>query len=193
MGDIAAEHAEAINALGRGPVDVLGVSTGGSIAQELAGDHPHLVRRLVLASTGCRLSAMTKRLQARVAQHIRAGEPDQALAALVVGIFFPAAQSLARPLAPLAGRLGRDLDDLDDLATTIEAEDEFDLASCAASIEAPTLIVAGARDRFHPKPLLDETQRLIAGSVLHTIPRHGHVTSTSAPSFKAAVLARIQK
>lgn len=105
IGDIAAEPAEAVDSLGQGPLDVLGVSTGGSISQQLAADHPGSVRRLVLASTGCHLSAMTKRMQAKVAHHIRAGE--------------------------------RDLDDLDDLATTIEAEDEFDLASNSTSIEAP--------------------------------------------------------
>ncbi|MHB1582372.1 MAG: alpha/beta fold hydrolase [Acidimicrobiales bacterium] len=189
---IAAEHAEAIDALGSGPVDVLGVSTGGSIAQQLAADHRRSVRRLVLASTGCQLSAMTKRLQARIARHIRAGDRDQALAALLLGVLFPHAQALARPLGPLVALLGRNLDGLDDLATTIEAEEEFDLASCGAGIEAPTLIVAGARDRFYPKALLEETRRLIPGSVLHVIPRRGHVTALSSPSFRAAVQRHLQ-
>jgi pimeloyl-ACP methyl ester carboxylesterase len=192
ISDIAAEHAQAISALGRGPVDVLGVSTGGSIAQQLAADHPRSVQRLVLASTGCHLSAMTKRMQARIAQHIRTGEPDQALAAMVLGVFFSPSQALARLLAPLAGRLGKNLGDLEDLATTIEAEDEFNLASSSTNIEARTLIVAGARDRFYPRPLLEETQRLIPGSVLHTIPRRGHLTAMTAPRFATAVRAHIQ-
>src|SRR5215468_10589812 len=67
IGAIAAEHAEAIRALGGAPVDVIGVSTGGSIAQQLAAEHPETVRRLVLLATGCRLSPKTRRLQARVA------------------------------------------------------------------------------------------------------------------------------
>lgn len=191
IGAIAAEHAEAIKALGRGPVDVLGVSTGGSIAQQLAADHPRSVQRLVLASTGCRLSAMTKRMQARIAQQIRAGDRDQALAAMLLGILLPQAQPLARPLAPLTARLARKLGNLDDLATMIEAEDEFSLASNGTSIEAPTLIVAGARDRFYPKSLLEETQRLIPGSVLYTIPRRGHLTAMTAPSFTAVVRAHL--
>lgn len=190
---IAAEHAEAISALDRGPVDVLGVSTGGSIAQQLAADHPRSVHRLVLVSTGCRLSAATQRMQARVAQHIRAGDRGQALAAMLLGVFFPWERALARPVARLAARLGRNLDDLDDLATTIEAEDEFNLASCDASIEAPTLIVAGARDRSYPMPLLEETQRLIPGSVLHVIPRRGHLTAMTARGFPAAVRSHLQR
>ena len=51
----ADHYAEAITEL-ESPVDVLGVSTGGSIAQVLAADHPQVVRRLALLSTGCRLS-----------------------------------------------------------------------------------------------------------------------------------------
>ena len=65
---LAAEHAEAMRAEFGEPVDVLGLSTGGSIAQQLAADHPDVVRRLVLISTGCRLGPA-----ARMAQ--RAGSP----------------------------------------------------------------------------------------------------------------------
>lgn len=89
-------------------------------------------------------------MQARVVQHIRAGDRDQALAVMLFGAFFPRAQALARPLAPLAARVGRKLGDLDDLATTIEAGDEINLALSGTSLVAPALIVAGARDRFYP-------------------------------------------
>jgi pimeloyl-ACP methyl ester carboxylesterase len=174
--DLAAEHAAAIVALDRGPVDVLGVSTGGSIAQQLAADHPATVRRLVLVSTGCRLSAETRRMQARVAQDVRDGKREEAFAAMAVGVAFPRGEPLARFLAPLTAPLARHVGDLSDLATTIEAEDTFDLARCERAITAPTLIVAGARDRFYPAALLEETQRLIPGSVLLRIPRRGHMT-----------------
>jgi len=51
IAEIAAEHAEAIDALDARAVDIVGVSTGGSIAQQLAADHPEKVRRLVLIGT----------------------------------------------------------------------------------------------------------------------------------------------
>ena len=43
--------AELVSQLGVGPVDALGCSFGGVVAQELAYRHPALVRRLILAAT----------------------------------------------------------------------------------------------------------------------------------------------
>jgi pimeloyl-ACP methyl ester carboxylesterase len=183
MADLAAEHARAIEALDAGPVDVLGVSTGGSIAQQLAADHPGAVRRLVLVSTGCRLWEKTRRLQSDVAVQIRAGREQQALASVALSMLLPGAESLGRVLAPLMRNAG----DLSDLATTIEAEDGFDLARCEGTIGVPTLIVAGARDRFYPVELLEETQRLIPRSILVVVPRRGHLTVMSSGRLTAAV------
>ena len=125
-------------------------------------------------------------MQARVVQHIRAGDRDQALAVMLFGTFFPRAQALARPLAPLAARVGRKLGDLDDLATTIEAGDEINLALSGTSLVAPALIVAGARDRFYSRPRLEEKQRLIPDSVLHLFSRPGHLTAMTATGIPAA-------
>jgi pimeloyl-ACP methyl ester carboxylesterase len=183
MAGLAAEHAEAIDALDAGPVDVIGASTGGSIAQQLAADHPHAVRRLVLLSTGCRLTPESRRQQAQIAAEVRAGRPQRAVVSAAAFVVFPRAEPLARLLAPLVGSVG----DLSDLAGTIEAEDTFDLALAARPIIAPTLIVCGARDRFYPRPLLEETQRLIPGSSLHLIPHRGHLTAAGSTRAVAAI------
>ncbi|HEX6348798.1 MAG TPA: alpha/beta fold hydrolase [Candidatus Dormibacteraeota bacterium] len=47
-----------------GPVDVLGVSFGGAVAQEFAHRHPERVRRLVLAATMCGVGGVPGRLDA---------------------------------------------------------------------------------------------------------------------------------
>jgi pimeloyl-ACP methyl ester carboxylesterase len=187
IAELADEHSQAISALGAGPVDVVGVSTGGSIAQQLAADHPEAVQRLVLIATGCRLNAKTRNLQSRIAADIRAGNPRRALASAALGVFLPGGQPLARLVAPLMTPVAKRVGDLSDLATTIEAEDDFDLARCDGTITAPTLIVAGTRDRFYPQELLEETQRLIAGSVLHRVARRGHLTVMSNSHATAVV------
>jgi len=195
IAEIAAEHAEAVRALECGPIDVLGVSTGGSIAQQLAAEHREVVRRLVLLGTGCRLTPKARGLQSRVAEHVRAGNDRLALASVAVGVVLGGGEPPARLIAPFMGPLVRRVGDLSDLATTIEAEDGFDLSRCEGTITAPTLIVAGARDRFYPGPLLDETRRLIPGSVVQTIPRRGHLTlmtdSRVVPTVRAHLDARM--
>lgn len=53
MPGLARQAAHILDALGHPAADVLGVSFGGAVAQELTLANPHRVRRLVLASTMC--------------------------------------------------------------------------------------------------------------------------------------------
>lgn len=185
---IAAEHADAIRDGLGGRADVIGISTGGSIAQQLAADHPEVVDRLVLGSTGCRLGGSTKEMQRRVAARIRAGAPRRAMAVMAADLVPPwRGRMPAAVAALLAGPRVLETDhDLDDLATTIEAEDTFDLVHCPP-IRARTLIVGGSEDRFYPRPLLEETARLIPESELLVLDGRGHVTALGDRRFGAAL------
>jgi pimeloyl-ACP methyl ester carboxylesterase len=187
MAELAAEHAEAIRSGLAAPVDVVGTSTGGSIAQQLAADHPGVVRRLVLVSTACRLGPEGRRLQRRVAARVRAGATGQALALLAASLVPPRRGRLAAGVAGrlLGPRLVRDRQGLDDMATTLVAEDEFDLARCAEPIRARTLILAGADDRFYAPELFEETARLIPDSRLCLLPGRGHITVMRDRRFAA--------
>ena len=186
---IAAEHADAIRDGLGGRADVIGVSTGGSIAQQLAADHPDVVDRLVLASTGCRLEGSAKLMQRRVAARVRGGAPRRAMAVMAADLV-PSwhGTTVAAIAALLAGpRVLQTDHDLDDLATTIEAEDTFDLATCAQPIRARTLIVAGAEDRFYSRALLEQTAQLIPDSELLVLDGRGHITALSDRRFGAAL------
>lgn len=191
MAALAAEHAEAIRDGFGGPVDVIGISTGGSIAQQLAADHPDVVRRLVLVGSACRLGPSARVLQMRVAVRIRAGATRQALALMAHDLVPPRRGQLPAAIVGwlLGPRLVDDPAGLDDMATTIEAEDAFDLAACRAPIQAPTLILAGRDDRFYSIALFEETARLISGSRLCLYPRRGHVTVLRDPAFQAELAA----
>jgi pimeloyl-ACP methyl ester carboxylesterase len=53
IGNYADVAADVLQTLGHESVDVVGYSFGGTVAQQLARDHPSLVRRLVLVATTC--------------------------------------------------------------------------------------------------------------------------------------------
>jgi pimeloyl-ACP methyl ester carboxylesterase len=185
---LAAEYAQALRATLGEPVDVLGLSTGGSIAQQLCADHPDVVRRLVLISTGCRLGPSARLAQRRVAARIHAGADRQALAVMAAELV-PRwrGRYLAAVLASRFGSRWFSTSDLRDLAATVDAEDGFDLARCP-TIARPTLLIAGGRDRFYELALLEQTAALIPGCTLSVHPRRGHMTVVSSPRTIAEAL-----
>src|SRR5512142_1357163 len=66
MQNMADDYATMIREEFGGPVDVIGMSTGGSIAQHFAADHPDLVRKLVLHSSAHTLGEAGKAVQWRI-------------------------------------------------------------------------------------------------------------------------------
>ena len=95
-----------------GRANVLGVSTGGEVAQFMAADHPEVVTRLVISDSGCRLGDDAKELlrsvRARAAEgraaegHMQLsgrmdlGVAGKALLLLYEGVGHPVAKSKPR-------------------------------------------------------------------------------------------------
>ncbi|HET9093591.1 MAG TPA: alpha/beta hydrolase [Solirubrobacteraceae bacterium] len=188
MSQIAAEHAEALQQRFGAAVDVVGLSTGGSIAQQLAAEHPAAVRRLVLISTGWRLGPLARGVQRRLAARVRAGALRQAAAVFAADLMPPGPLELPAALAGwLAGPRLFSAEDLGDMATMAEAEDAFDLSHLPA-ILVPTLLVGGGRDRYYGAALFEETAALIPDCRTEIRPGLGHITVMWHPQ----VLARIR-
>lgn len=83
LSDVAADYAEAIERdLGQ-PVPLHGTSTGGSVALQIAIDHPQLVQRMVLAAAACRLSPHARRVQEQLARLTESGDARGASALLL--------------------------------------------------------------------------------------------------------------
>jgi pimeloyl-ACP methyl ester carboxylesterase len=68
MEDLANDYAGVLDEEFGEPVDVLGMSTGSSIALQLAAARPELVSRLVVVGSACRLSEHGRRFQRRAAE-----------------------------------------------------------------------------------------------------------------------------
>ena len=168
---------------------MLGISTGGSFAQQLAATHPARVKRLVLMSTGCRLGAagaVSRPGDAAPATR----EPRYVLGAIASELV-PAwrGRRAAFAVMYLAGkRLYPEAGELADLSVTLAAEDAFDLRTLP-TIAAPTLIISGRKDRFYEPEIMHETARLIPGSKLSIYPTRGHVTVVSDRKAQAEAIA----
>jgi pimeloyl-ACP methyl ester carboxylesterase len=178
LGSMADDYAEAIADDLGGPVDVIGLSTGGSIAQHFAADHPELVRRLVIHSSACRLSDEARRVQLQVAELAERGRWRAAYSKML-DMVLPRAPVIRIGLAPLAG-LGAAIASLgaprdpSDLVVTIRAEDQFDFRDRLGEIRAPTLVTAGEKDPFYSPELFRETANGIPSGSLALYEGMGH-------------------
>ncbi len=188
LADMAADYAAMIRQEFGGAVDVIGLSTGGSIAQHLAADHPDVVRRLVIHSCAHTLGAAGKEVQlrlARLARERRWGDAYAALLGLMTERY-----TLLKPFIWLMSQLMGLLDapaDPSDLVITIEAEDRHAFRDRLAEIVAPTLVVAGEEDPFYSPELFQETAGGIPGARLILYPGMGHPATGKA--FERDVLA----
>ncbi len=174
IADFAAHYATTLSGLFGRAVPIVGVSTGGSIALQLAIDHPRLIERLVLVSSAYRLSDAGRRVQSETARLVRSGRPRRAAAGFL-------AQSGNGPLSRgMLRAAGFALPGLvvgrrdTDLLATIDAEDGFDLEFRLAELEIPTLVIGGSRDAFYSSDLFERTARFIPDARLRLLPRAGH-------------------
>ena len=155
MGEIATQHAEAIRREFNGPVDLLGMSSGGSIALQVAADHPDVVRRLVLVGAAARIGDPARAAQMRYIDAVDAGRRGaHHLAPMKVSSKLGA--RLLAPVMWLLDPLARPKDP-SDMVAFARAEDAFDLRDRLAEVTAPTLVVGGARDEVYSADVLRST------------------------------------
>lgn len=189
--DMAEDYAEMIRQEFGDPVDVLGVSTGGSLALQFAADHPELVKRLVIHSSAYRLGEAGKLVQLEIAGFARQMKTVQAWETLIRFILPKAGLwMIFNPcIAWISSRilsLGRKKS-LSDLVVTILAEDQFDLKGRLGEISAPTLVIAGCDDPFYSSDLFRETGAGIPNSQTVLFEKMRHPAMGRA--FEDSVLA----
>jgi len=169
--DMSDDYAVMIENEVGGAADIIGVSTGGGIAQYFAIDHPDLVRRLVLVMTGCRLTDESKELQMRVAELARKGKRRAAYALLATAIIRKGiTKHLFKWFMWLLGNLMIPGDPSDGVVE-IEADNRYDLSDQLDSIKTDTLAIGGEEDFFYD---IRETAGKIPNARLVLYPNLGH-------------------
>ena len=170
----------------RGPIDVLGVSWGGALAQQFAYDHPDRCRKLILAATSCGMFMVPGRFSVfrKLASPRRYHDP-----------------SYLRRIAPeiYGGRLRHDAALIDGHLEHIEAAPGhgylYQLAALwgwsslpwLPRLRQPTLVLAGSEDPVVPMVNARILARLIPQARLETM-ADGHLfIVTSAPAVAQSV------
>lgn len=192
--EMAADYARVLRAItpSAEAAHVIGLSTGGLIAQHLAAQAPELIERLVLAVTGVRLSMEGRGLVEQwraLAQAQQWVELTTAMSeVLVTG---EASKRLLRGFMRLFSRLPVSTPEYpEDFIVTMNADLAHDTSALLPTLHVPTLVLAGDLEPFFPVPLLQETADLIPNAVLTVYAGAGHgLTKTHKRRFEDDVLA----
>jgi len=173
-----------------GPVDVMGTSYGGLIAQHLAADHPELIRRLVIAMSVYRFSDEGNESDMKYAQLFSEGKKREALKAL-----YPLLEGGRVKKALMKffmGYIGPLLwstpENPSDLVVEGKAEMAHNSKNRLAEIKAPTLVIGGDKDYFCPVERLRETAAGIPNAKLIIYEGKGHM-GAMGKKFDEDVLA----
>lgn len=183
MRDMSRDYAEMIRHDIDSIVDIAGVSTGGPMAQWFAVDHPELTRKMVLVSTGYRLSDFGKQAQLKMLIAARTGNRRATAAAMSGLISKGLTAKLMKCFFWLMGPViyGRDMSDG---IAELDAEDKFNFKEWLPEIKVPTLVIGGAED---PLYLIRETAGGIPDARLILYENAGH-TAMMKKDFQKAIL-----
>lgn len=181
--DMADDYARLIEDQFGGVVDVVvGESFGGMIGQYLAARHPDRFGHLVLIIAGCELDAWSKQIDHRFIAALRAGDIAAARAISLEYVMPESKESTRRLLGSLMWRmLGLDGVPAGDLIIETEAGIEFDSRAVLPGITTPVLLIAGDRDRFFPRAVIEETAALIPNCTLIVHENQGHMDVANDP------------
>jgi pimeloyl-ACP methyl ester carboxylesterase len=188
--DMAEDYAEVIrDEFDGGPLDVMGMSYGGLIAQHLAADHPELVRRLIIAMSCYRFSEEGNELDMRYAELLSEGKKRDALKSLEPIIEGGRIQKAFMKffMGYVGSLLWSSTDKPSDLLVEGKAEMAHNSKSRLAEIRAPTLVIGGDKDYYCPVERLRETAAGIPDASLVLYEGKGHMIT--GKQFEEDVIA----
>lgn len=181
LADAAAQLISTVTDASGEPVDVVGLSMGGMVAQHLALRHPHVVRSLVLLDTspafGLDGSLPEEWLQQRLAPLLAGSSPAEMAPRVLSAIAGPDFTGPAMDEAVAAmSRISTDA-----LAAACRTLVTHDTRSRLGEIHCPTLVALGEHDDETPLDYARMLHESIPGARLEIIEGAGHLANLEAP------------
>jgi len=148
MDKMADDYAQMIRREFKGPVDVMGISTGGQISHYLAADHPDTVRKLVIISAAYRLSERGVEMERKSAEYFKQGKYGKSLAVIMDLVFSSGLKrSIIKLFTQLVGeKMLGEIEYPNDFLAEIRADREMNFKDRLKDIKVPTLIICGELD-----------------------------------------------
>ncbi len=181
---LATDALALLDHLALGPVDVLGLSLGGLVAQELALLAPRKVRSLVLAATAVRLPGRPRRaLDAWRRLLLAEADPDAFRREQLAWVLGPATLEDDAVLDAILGALaGAPAPSPRGFSAQADACLAHDTRDRAPQIQAPALVLAGKDDALVPLFATEELANLLPRSRLEVHPGgHAFLLETAGP------------
>ena len=186
--DMAAEQAQAMEALGIDRADILGVSMGGMIAQWLAIDHPHRVGKLILTVTCAEQNPVLRESIREWVDLAKAGDHAGFMDSNLRRIYSERYYRRNKWMTPLIGALTKPKS-YDRFFIQADACLTHDARAELGKIQAQTLVIGGEKDLA----LGGEASKVLAahipGAELKMYPQWGHGLYEEAGDFNDVVLA----
>ena len=186
--DMAAEQAQAMEALGIDRADILGVSMGGMIAQWLAIDHPHRVGKLILTVTCAEQNPVLRESIREWVDLAKAGDHPGFMDSNLRRIYSERYYRRNKWMTPLIGALTKPKS-YDRFFIQAEACLTHDARAELGKIQAQTLVIGGEKDLALSGEASKVLAQHIPGAELKMYPQWGHGLYEEAGDFNDVVLA----
>ena len=173
--DMVADYETAVGELTEAPFDLLGIAAGGLMALRYAARNPEKVRRLLLLSSGYRMSETGRRLLEEWSEAAERLQWRRVNSSFMKSMFAnPLAGWFFAGIAYLVPETLGVSDYPWDFIVGNRAVAAADCREDAGRIQAPTLALTGAHDRFFTPDVVRETAELTANGEAVVYPKEGH-------------------